>query len=111
MVCATCAISSSEAVIRYAKNPWRQASALAHGVVDAATHEGRSYRTRQQDRKDGVGDDGQGRTLQRTRRARGLKEITPAIRRDVKVGRANSMRPLSDMPQTAYLITSSARLK
>jgi hypothetical protein len=30
-------------VIRYAKNPWRQASALAplaHGVVDVATHEG-----------------------------------------------------------------------
>ena len=42
------------------QNPWHQASALAHGVVDAATHEGRSYRTRQQDRKDGVGDDGQG---------------------------------------------------
>jgi hypothetical protein len=58
-----------------------------------------------------VGDDGHARTLQGTRRARGLKEITPAIRRDVKVGRANSMRPLSDMPQTAYLITSSARLK
>jgi hypothetical protein len=37
-----------------------------------------------------VGDDGQGRTLQRTSRTRGLNEITPDIRRDVKVGRANS---------------------
>ena len=49
----------------------------------------RGYRTRQQDRRDGVGDDGQGRTLQRASRARGLNGITPGIRRDVKVGRAN----------------------
>ena len=72
------------------QNPWRQASALAHGVADAATHQGRGYRARQQDRTDGVGDDGEGRALQRTSRARGLNEITPDIRRDVKVGRANS---------------------
>jgi hypothetical protein len=39
---------------------------------------------------EGVGDDGQGRTLQGTSRARGLNEITPGIRCDVKVGRANS---------------------
>jgi hypothetical protein len=64
--------------------------ALAYGVADAATHEGHGYRARQQDRQDGVGDDGQGRTLQRTSRTRGLNEITPDIRRDVKVGRANS---------------------
>jgi transposase len=59
-------------------------------VADEATHEGRGYRTRQQNRQNGVGDDGQGRTLQRTSRTRGLNEITPDIRRDVKVGRANS---------------------
>ena len=72
------------------QDPWHQASALAHRVADAATHEGRSYRARQQDRQDGVGDDGQGRTLQRTGRSRGVNEIAPGIRRDVKVGRANS---------------------
>ena len=71
------------AVIRYAK-------IHCTGVANAATHEGRGYRTRQQNRKDGVGNDGQGRTLQRTSRTRGLNEITPGIRRDVKVGRANS---------------------
>jgi hypothetical protein len=54
-------------------------------VADAATHEGRGHRTSQQDRQDGVGDDGQGGTLQRTSRTRGLNEITPDIRRDVKV--------------------------
>jgi hypothetical protein len=37
-----------------------------------------------------VGDDGQGRTLQRTSRTRGVNEIASSIRRDVKVGRANS---------------------
>jgi hypothetical protein len=37
-----------------------------------------------------LGNDGQGRTLQGTSRTRGLNEITPGIRRDVKVGRANS---------------------
>ena len=72
------------------QNPRYQASALAYGVADAATHEGRSYRTRQQNRQDGVGDDGQGQTLQGTSRACGLNGITPGIRRDVKVGRANS---------------------
>ena len=45
------------------QNPWHQASALAHCVADAATHEGRGHRARQQDRTDSVGDDGQGRTL------------------------------------------------
>jgi hypothetical protein len=37
-----------------------------------------------------VGDDGQGRALQGTGRACGVNEIAPDIRRDVKVGRANS---------------------
>ena len=45
------------------QNPWHQASALAHCVADAATHEGRRHRARQQDRTDSVGDDGEGRTL------------------------------------------------
>ena len=47
-------------------------------------------RTGEQDRQNGVGHDGQGRALQGTRRASGVTEIRPAIRRDVKVGRANS---------------------
>jgi hypothetical protein len=40
------------------QNPWHQASALAHRVAGAATNEGRGHRARQQDRQDGVGDDG-----------------------------------------------------
>jgi Protein of unknown function (DUF3300) len=68
------------------QNPWHQASALAYSVADAATHKGRCHRACQQDRKNGVGDHGQGRT----RRTGGVNEITPGIRRDVKVGRANS---------------------
>ena len=47
-------------------------------------------RDRQQDRKNGVGHDGQGGSLQGTRRTGGVNEIAPGIRRDVKVGRANS---------------------
>ena len=69
------------------QDPRYKASALAHGIAGAATHEGRGHRARQQDRQDGVGDDGQGRRLQRTSRTRGVNEIAPTIRRDVKVGR------------------------
>jgi hypothetical protein len=42
------------------QNPWHQTSALAHSVADAATHQGRGYRARQQNRTDGMGDHGQG---------------------------------------------------
>ena len=42
------------------QNPWHQAPSLAHGATGAATHQGRRYRARQQDRPDGMGDDGQG---------------------------------------------------
>ena len=41
----------------------------------------------QQDRPDGLGDDGQGRELQGTRRTCGVNEIASDIRRDVKVGK------------------------
>jgi hypothetical protein len=41
-------------------------------------------------RVDGLGDDGQERTLQGTSRACGINEIAPDIRCDVKVGRAKS---------------------
>ena len=75
------------AVIRYAKIHGTKHRPWAHRVADAATHQGRSHRARKQDRQDGVGDDGQGRTLQRTSRTRGVNEIAPTIRRDVKVGR------------------------
>jgi hypothetical protein len=43
-----------------------------------------------QDCADGLGHDGQGRALQATRRTCAVNEIAPDIRRDVKVGRANS---------------------
>ena len=43
------------------QNPWHQAPpALAHGIVSAAADEGRCDRAGQQDRKNGMGDDGQG---------------------------------------------------
>ena len=60
------------------------------GIAGAATNEGRCHRACQQDCADGLGHDGQGRALQGTRRTRGVNEIAPDIRRDVKVGRANS---------------------
>jgi hypothetical protein len=58
---------------------------VAHGIVGAAAEQGRRHRTGQQDRADGVGDDGQGRALQGTGRACGVNEIAPDIRRDVKL--------------------------
>ena len=58
--------------------------------ANAAAHQGRCHRACQQDRADGLGHDGQGRAIQGTRRACGINEIAPDIRRDVKVGRANS---------------------
>ena len=78
------------AVIRYAKIHGTRTSALAHGIVGAAADQGRRHRACQQDRADGLGHDGQGRAIQGTRRACGVNEIAPDIRRDVKVGRANS---------------------
>jgi len=72
------------------KDPRHQASALAHSVIRAAPDEGRRHRACQQDCADGLGHDGQGRALQATRRAGSVNEIAPDIRRDVKVGRANS---------------------
>src|SRR5664279_2426227 len=69
------------------QDPWHQASALAHGIVGAASDEGRRHRACQQDRADGLGYDGQKRALQRTRRTCGVNEIAPDTRRDVKVGK------------------------
>jgi transposase len=51
------------AVIRYAKNPRHQTSALAHGIACTAPCEDRCHRARQQDCADGLGHDGQGRAL------------------------------------------------
>ena len=50
------------------QDPWHQASAMACQVARAAADEGRSDRARQQDCPHGLGDDGQGRALQGTRR-------------------------------------------
>ena len=69
------------------EDPRHQASALAHGVIGAAAHQGRRHCACQQTRADGLGHDEQGRTLQRTRRAGGVNEIAPATRRDAKVGK------------------------
>ena len=72
------------------QDPWHQASALACGVAGSAANKSRRHSARQQDRPNRVGHDDQGRAIQGTRRARGVIEITPEMRRDVKVGRANS---------------------
>ena len=61
-------------------------TALAHVIAHQATDQSRRRRACQQDRADGLGDAGEGRALQGTGRARGLKEITPDIRRDAMVG-------------------------
>ena len=77
------------AVIRYAKihgtkhRPWLTA-------LLAAAEQGCRHRARQQDGAHGLGADGQGRALQGTHRACGINDIASDIRRDVKVGRANS---------------------
>jgi transposase len=60
------------AVIRYAKIHGT-GHTLAHRVVGAATHQGCCHRARQQTRQDGLGDDGQERTLQGTHRTYGIK--------------------------------------
>src|SRR3982074_19216 len=49
--------------------------------------EGRRHCACHKDCAHGLGHDGQGRALQTTRRACGINEIAPDIRRDVKVGR------------------------
>jgi hypothetical protein len=49
--------SSADNAEAVAIRDWR---ALAHSLVSAQANEGRCHRTRQQDRKDGVGHDGQG---------------------------------------------------
>jgi transposase len=59
------------------QDPWHPASALAHRVAGAQTHQNCRHRARQQTRQDGLGDDGQMRALQGTRRTRGVNEIAP----------------------------------
>ena len=61
------------------QDPWHQASALAHVLARAATHQGRGHCARQQARPDGLGHDGQGPALQGTRRACGVNEIAPVF--------------------------------
>jgi len=68
-------VAGALAVIRYAK---------IHGTKH------RPWLTALLARLSTKGHDGQGRAIQRTRRACGVNEIAPDIRRDVKVGRANS---------------------
>jgi transposase len=74
-------VAGALSVIRYAK---------IRGLTGAAADQGCSHRPRQQDRADGLGHDGQGRAIRGTGCACAMNEISPEIRRDVKVGRANS---------------------
>ena len=61
------------------ETPWHEAPPMADGVVSAPAHQGRCHCARQQDRSHGMGDDDEGRALQGTRCARGVKAITSAI--------------------------------
>ena len=80
------------AVIRYAKihgtkhRPWLTALTARRPTKVAA------IAFRQQDRTHGLGDDGQGRALQGTRRACGVNEIALDIRRDVRLGGGRTAR-------------------
>jgi hypothetical protein len=56
---------------------------MANSIIGTAAYQGRSHRTRQQDRAHGLGDNDQGRALQGTRRTSGVKRITSKHRRDV----------------------------
>jgi transposase len=82
-------VAGALAVIRYAKIHGTKHRPCLSALLGAAANEGRRDRARQQDCKNGVGHDGQGRALQESSRACGVDEIAPD-RRDVKVGRANS---------------------
>jgi len=42
------------------QDPWHRAPAVAHCIIGTAAYKGCSYRARQQNCQDGVGDDGQG---------------------------------------------------
>ena len=83
-------VAGALSVIRYAKihgtkhRPWLTALLARRPTKVAA------IALANKTRPNGLGDDGQGRTLQATGRVGGLNEIAPSIRRDVKVGRANS---------------------
>jgi hypothetical protein len=59
------------------QDPRHRASTLAHRVVGAATDQSCRHRARQQARQDGLGDDGEERTLQGTHRTHGVNEIAP----------------------------------
>ena len=74
----------------------------ASDAVDGSSA-GRRHRPGQQDRADGVGDDGQGRALQGTGRACGVNEIAPDIRRDVRLGGRTARRPVDPAIRTTHL--------
>jgi hypothetical protein len=63
-----------------------------------------------------MGNDNQGRTLQGTHRTRGVKEITPGIRRDVTVGKGEQQVmqsrsiPRSGQPTWATALSNRLRL-
>jgi transposase len=83
-------VAGALAVIRYAKihgtkhRPWLTALLARRPTKVAA------IALANKDRANGLGHDGQRRAIQGTRRACAINEIAPDIRRDVKVGRANS---------------------
>ena len=85
-ICATCSWPARSPLSAMPRST-APSMAVAHGIAGAAADEDRRHRACQQDRQNGLGDDGQGRALQATRRACGVNEIAPGIWRDVKVGK------------------------
>jgi len=70
------------------------------------SNQGRRHCTRQQDCSHGLGNDDAGRALQRTRRAGGVKEIAPGIRRDVngwEEQTARNAEPVDPAIRTTHL--------
>ena len=111
-ICAACswpACSPSSAM------PRSMAPNIGHGSPRCCTaaNQGCCYRARQQDCTDGLGHDGQGRAIQGTRRACGVNEIAPGIRRDVKVGRrtAGNAEPVDPAIKTTHLCQRICRMR
>jgi hypothetical protein len=86
------------------KAPWYEASAMAYSIVGAAVDQGCCYRTRQQDRAHGLGDNDQGRALQGTCRTRGLKSAGATIvsAADLATRRVTMFRLLLQFPGSGY---------
>ena len=95
-------VAGALSVIRYAKIT-APSTALAHGLLARRPTKVAAVALANKP-ANGLGDDGQGRALQESRRTGG-NEITPGNWRDVKVGRANARNaePVDPAIRTTHL--------